>query len=55
MTKKDYIAMAKALDHSKTYGAGIIHKRYCQELAEVFARDNPKFNKDKFLTACGVE
>lgn len=27
----------------------------CNNLADYFAADNPKFNRDKFLTACGIK
>jgi len=56
MTKKDYILLAEALRSS----APASKKNYSQWVAAVqsitraLATDNPRFNADKFIRACGV-
>lgn len=61
MTRKDYQAIAKAIakvraDRRGGYGLDIEARHAIEEiedgLAAVFAADNPRFNRDKFLTAC---
>jgi len=53
-TMADDIEMIKKNDNSKTYGANILKKRYCKELAEWYAQRDKHFNKEKFLNDCGV-
>lgn len=71
MTKKDYELIAQALgeqigfeSEKDTYGDWTLDykegftdglKRACEVLAEVLEGDNPKFNRARFLTACGVQ
>lgn len=67
MSKKDYVAIAaqfmKEKNHLKehfekdssyemgaTYGIEVMARR----LSDVMARDNPRFDRDRFLAACGV-
>jgi len=61
MTKKDYEAIAKVLKNRiapylepntdiEAYSLG---RGICEDITEVFIDDNPLFNKDRFLTACG--
>jgi hypothetical protein len=54
MTKKDYELIAGAVSDYLTQGVvnkdGIAHI-----LADYLKTDNPKFDRKKFLTACGVE
>jgi len=47
MTKKDYIAIAKIL---KEYGdkEHMLLLKFC----ELFKKDNPNFDADKFINAC---
>ena len=53
MSRKDYIKIAKAVfnapidNDARTYVA--------LELASTLSTDNPKFNRNKFMTACVVE
>jgi len=35
-------------------GADIARNQIAQWLADDFARDNPQFNRSKFMTACGL-
>lgn len=61
MTKKDYELIAvtfKIVQDSNegwyTDSAMQAHKWMARALAETLQADNPKFNTDKFLAACGV-
>ncbi len=51
MTKKDYIAIAEALQTIKprTYLLFVT----ARNLATYFEKDNPRFDREKFLKACG--
>ena len=52
MTKKDYVMIAKIID---SYPGWSIPKRdLANKLADSFERANPKFDRVKFLQACGV-
>jgi hypothetical protein len=61
MTRKDYVAIAAALNACRYHpddGAETdwaccdIHAR---AIADVMARDNPRFDRARFLKACGVQ
>jgi len=56
MTKKDYELIASAFRYGNTIPANE-HQLYwiADLLATKLLKDNPRFNKDKFLTACGVK
>jgi hypothetical protein len=45
-TKKHYIAIANILKKSKN------KNEIVESIAELFASDNPNFNKDLFIRAC---
>lgn len=60
MTKKDYELIALQISKQLTYQkaspaicAGI--KTVARELGEAFANENPRFDYDKFIQACGME
>lgn len=64
LSKKDYVKLAGVIQSGLDYaarGAGNFDRRYkkeavqfvAQELVKVLATDNPRFNKDLFLVACG--
>lgn len=57
MTRKDYVMIAKAISKARC-GAYFLtlhcFDEMAKELALEFSADNPKFNCDKFLKACGV-
>lgn len=57
MTKKDYIKAAEIVSESKWDSKVKPAER--QRLADAFVRlfqgDNPRFNKERFLTACNLE
>jgi len=48
MTKKDYIKLAKCINQYYIGDSQFIHK-----LCEILQGDNPLFDKQKFLSACG--
>jgi len=62
MTKKDFELIASALLRADEYiGTDFaadrerdIYNRCCRELADALATTNPKFDRAKFLAACGV-
>jgi predicted transglutaminase-like protease len=50
-TKKDFIFMADTLCKITNEK---IRKTLCEDLCVKYARDNPRFNAEKFRTACHV-
>lgn len=61
MTKKDYALIAQALKEAQPSWDDYSGEAYdqhcndCEVVAEALARDNPRFNRERFLKACGVE
>jgi len=65
MTRKDYVAIAAALKGARLEGHGLnsASTRYISEqwalcvghVAGVMANDNPRFDRARFLAACGVQ
>jgi hypothetical protein len=57
MTRKDYVLIAKAI--KGTYFGNKTWVRNCEQISDTIARalqsDNPRFDKGRFLKACGVE
>lgn len=58
MTKKDYQAIADVIVN-RLYGATPTRRfalsDVAKDLCAVFEEDNPRFDRDKFLIACGVK
>lgn len=63
MTRKDYVLIAAVLAEagpppmqSDEFRAGAAFARdyAAHKLAAMLARDNPRFNRARFLAACGV-
>ena len=62
MTRKDYILIAAALRRAidpfptvlENSAATCTWLQTVRHVADALARDNPQFNRAKFLTACGV-
>ena len=57
MTKKDYVAIADAIDrttvsrdHEIVFKVSLI-----DALVSIFRRDNPRFDTDRFIKACSNE
>lgn len=60
MTRKDYVLIAAALKSSQLEqfrdGAQPFqHEVSCKRVADALATDNPRFDRDRFLKACGVQ
>lgn len=60
MTRKDYVLIAEAVkettflaDGSQDYKMALAE--VAMELANALSRDNPRFDRGRFLRACGVE
>ncbi len=54
MTKKDYIPLAAAIKYAFDYVPPNSQASYIvQELCVILETDNPRFDRDKFLKACG--
>lgn len=60
MTRKHYIALAALIkDLGETLSmpdqaADIAFADYVTDLSDLFAKDNPNFDRARFLTACGL-
>lgn len=56
LTKKDFKAIAEIVNNNMVGIDGRIYFHFdlAKELAEFLATKNPKFDRDKFLAACGV-
>ena len=60
MTRRDYLAMAAAINEDRARfdedGAcrfGV--ESAAKALAEVLAANNPRFDRERFLAACGIK
>ncbi len=58
--RKHYKAMAEIVKKQvpffgKTHGSYFASKAIAEDMAAYFAEDNPRFDRTKFLLACGVE
>lgn len=63
MTRKDYVLIAAALHDSLQFGGEDIdmdtacahqHANCTRAVADALAQDNPRFDRARFLAACGV-
>lgn len=66
MTKKDYIEVARIINHGSHIAArlstdplveqgALVMRRYMgDKLADLFARDNGRFDRERFMAACGL-
>lgn len=55
MSKKDYIAIARTIADSVTRTNDIrVVKEIADGLCVLFKRNNPRFDRDRFLTACAL-
>lgn len=55
MTKKDYELIAEVFsDHLGTHGPEVEVEALAYRMSEKLAQDNERFDKSKFLKACGV-
>ena len=58
-SKKDYVAVAKAIRRNtqecmEQCSIQDIPSRIAREVADHFAKDNARFDRERFLAACGV-
>lgn len=62
MSRKDYVAIAAAIKrHAEAGGlgdAGVLYnngaKNVARDLADIFERDNYRFQRSRFIEACGA-
>lgn len=63
MTRKDYITIAQAVcdgafieckTPAEVHANTATRSKIAYQLANVFALDNPRFDRERFLRACGV-
>lgn len=59
MTKKDYELIASTLaelmaDFNNSGDDSVSLSLVCGELSDALAKENPRFNREIFLKACGV-
>lgn len=61
MTKKDYVLIAEAMHKvgdllsSRQIYSFDVFLTICYIVANSLSSDNPRFDRNKFLTACGVK
>lgn len=63
MTRKDYVLIAEAIRRATPHplcelDAPLLrqqHGNVAARIADALASDNPRFDRARFLTACGVE
>jgi hypothetical protein len=58
MTRKDYVMIAEVINRSataSTESSFIDFARMAEDLATELQADNSRFDRDRFLTACGVK
>lgn len=54
MSRKDYEAFAAILARNASILSGTAVRRLAEQMADIFAQDNPAFDRECFYTACGV-
>ena len=61
LTRKDYEALSKMVSNELIGNCGTIYKSeiagpepFIYALADYLERDNPNFNRDRFMDACGL-
>lgn len=57
MTRKDYVMIAEVINRNTVLlseSAFIDFARMAEDLATELQNDNPRFDRARFLTACGV-
>ena len=53
MSRKDYRAIADAI--RSVDGSYLLRLTIADRIADVMASDNPRFKRDVFLSACGLD
>lgn len=55
MTRKDYVLIAEVLKNFKGDQGDVIDRdKMVYKIADAFALENPRFDRDRFLVACDV-
>ena len=54
MTKKDYVKIAQVINFTSAWYPADKLKELSLNLSEALQADNPRFDRARFLTACGV-
>ena len=54
MTRKDYVLIARNIEQAY-YLDDTQRNTIAQDLADSLSMDNPRFDRARFLTACGVK
>ncbi len=55
MTRKDFEAIASVVRDFSFTGDGRDRERLARALADELRLKNPRFNRDRFLKACGID
>ena len=57
MTRKDYELVANAIARMPTFAPTLRTTQHsvARALADAFETDNPRFNRETFLKACGID
>ena len=55
MTRKDYVKTAEILSDVADVVDDVVLYAIAKDFADYFSQDNPRFNRDKFYSAVGVE
>lgn len=54
MSRKDYEAFALVLARNASILSIAAVRRLAEQMADIFAADNPAFDRKRFYSACGV-
>ena len=54
-TRKHYKVFAEIIESNRGDGVEYTLDQIASELADYFEQDNPRFDRDKFIKACGIE
>lgn len=52
-TRKHYEKVVKVINRTIPYDDATVRHNTIQEFADMFEDDNPNFDRDRFLKACG--
>lgn len=53
MTRKDYVSTSEILWSVRHAVSNEVHEMLVSDFAEMFATDNPRFDRKRFFDACG--
>lgn len=65
MTRKDYVLIAQCIEGAQKHnpwptaaerqGAQLMQRQIAENLSYAMVHDNPRFDRERFLKACGVQ